>query len=342
MQTVSGIIRARLRSVRPFLTARVILAAPRQLAFRGACLCGALALTVIGAGCRKSSSVESSIVVFNAGALALPIRQALDSFAPGRGLSVSQEGAGSVETVRKIIDLGRIPDIVAVADTALFSHMMPGRITGPVAILGSSHLVLAYTGKSRFADMVNAKNWTDVTTRPGVEVGRSDPALDPAGYRALMAMQLAERFYGQPGLEKRLEAAASTKNMRPKSADLVALLQTGNLDYAWEYESVARRLGLRFVVLPPEVDLGDPALAATYATARVEIPASGAAGSGPNRAPLVMVGAPIVFGAGVPKDAPHPETARAFITYLMSAPGRSILDSYGLVRAQPSTAAETK
>ncbi len=301
-----------------------------------------IALIALCSGCAKTSPAKSEIVVFNAGALALPLRAALDSFAPRHGLTVSQENAGSVETVRKIVDLGRVPDVVAVADTALFSRLMPGRIAGQVVPLGSSRLVLAYTDKSRFAGEVNSKNWLDVTTRPGVEVGRSDPALDPAGYRALMAMQLAARFYAEPGLEKKLEAAASPKDMRPKSADLVALLQTGNLDYAWEYESVARRLGLRFVVLPPEVDLGEPALAATYATARVAIPASGSTARGQDRAPLVMVGAPIVFGAAIPRDAPHAVAARGFITYLMSPQGRSILDSYGLVRTPPGMAAHVK
>ena len=280
-------------------------------------------------------------MVFNAGALALPLRAALDSFALGHGYSVSQENAGSVETVRKISDLGRIPDVVAVADTALFARLIPGRIAGPIALLGTSRLVLAYTGRSRFASEVNSQNWADVTTRPGVQVGRSDPTLDPAGYRALMAMQLAERFYHRPGLESRLHAAASAANVRPKSADLVALLQTGNLDYAWEYESVARKMGLRFVDLPHEVDLGDPTLAATYATASVDI--SPSSGSGGRRGvPIVMNGAPIVFGAGVPKDAPHRAAAEQFITFLMSTEGRSILAASGLQSVGAGTVADTR
>lgn len=273
------------------------------------------------------------VVVFNAGALALPLRQALDSFAPNNGAPVEQENAGSVETVRKITELGRIPDVVALADTALFSRLLAGRLAGPVAVLGSTRLVLAYTSSSRFASEVSSQNWAEVTTRPGVQVGRSDPALDPAGYRALMAMQLAERHYAHPGLARRLEAAAPAGNMRPKSADLSALLQTGNLDYAWEYESVAHSLGLRFVTLPPEVDLGDPTLAATYAAVRVEIPvrqpALSGSESGQKRSPLVMVGAPIVFGAAVPKGAPHPETGRRFITYLMSPKGRGLFARFG-------------
>jgi molybdate/tungstate transport system substrate-binding protein len=303
------------------------------------------AVLALASACSDSSRpAGSAIVVFNAGALALPLRAALDSFAPGHHYAVSQENAGSVETIRKITDLGRVPDVVAVADTALFGRLIPGGLTGPIALLGTSRLVLAYTDRSRFASEVNSRNWTDVTTRPGVEVGRSDPSLDPAGYRALMAMQLAERYYARPGLAAKLEAAASSANVRPKSADLVALLQTGNLDYAWEYESVARTLGLRFVSLPSEVDLGDPTLAATYATASVDIsaPRSGGGKSGAPRAPLVMHGAPIVFGAGVPKDAPHATAGHEFVTFLMSPEGRSILAASGLQPVVTATAADTR
>jgi molybdate/tungstate transport system substrate-binding protein len=293
---------------------------------------------------RSARQDRPSIVVFNAGALALPLRAALDSFSAAHGYGVSQENAGSVETIRKISDLGRVPDVVAVADTALFARLIPGRLTGPIALLGSSRLVLAYTNRSRFADEVNPKNWTDITTRPGVQVGRSDPTLDPAGYRALMAMQLAERYYKRPGLAAKLQRAASAANVRPKSADLVALLQTGNLDYAWEYESVARKLGLRFVSLPREVDLGDPTLAATYAVASVDISAPSSEGGqgGARRAPLVMRGAPIVFGAGVPKDAAHAEVGHQFITFLMSDEGRSILAASGLQQVGTSGVAETR
>jgi len=304
----------------------------------------ALALALVAAACGgRARNAAPTIVVFNAGALALPLRQALDSFAPRSGLTVIQENAGSVETVRKITELHRIPDVVALADTALFSRLLPGRLAGPIAVLGGTRLVLAYTASSRFAAEVNAQNWTEVTTRAGVEVGRSDPALDPAGYRALMAMQLAEQYYRRPGLAQRLERAAPPGNMRPKSADLTALLQTGNLDYAWEYESVARRLGLQFVTLPNEVNLGDPALTATYAEARVEIPAPGSGGvNGQRRAPLVMYGGPIVFGAAVPRDAPHPEAGHRFITYLMASQGRAIFTSFGLQPIAPMSAADTR
>jgi molybdate/tungstate transport system substrate-binding protein len=47
-------------------------------------------------------------------------------------------------------------------------------------------MVLAYTERSAGAGEVNGANWWQVLLRPDVRVGRSDPALDPSGYRALM------------------------------------------------------------------------------------------------------------------------------------------------------------
>jgi molybdate/tungstate transport system substrate-binding protein len=316
----------------------------RLLLRRPAAALSTIGVLLLAGGCRHDGETTATrIIVFNAGALALPLRQGLDSFARRNSLTVSQESAGSVETIRKVTDLGRIPDVVAVADTALFGTLLPGRVAGPIAVLGGNRLVLAYTDRSRFAGEVNSRNWTDVVTRPGVEVGRSDPTLDPAGYRALMAMQLAERYYARPGLAARLRAAAPAANMRPKSADLTALLQTGNLDYAWEYESVAQSLGLRYVSLPAEVDLGEPALGATYATASVEIapatpPTAGTRG-GP---PLVMHGAPIVFGAAVLKDSPNPKAGHGFITYLMSPEGRSILAANGLSQSRQASPVDSR
>ena len=55
-----------------------------------------------------------------------------------------------------------------------------------------------------------------------------------------MALQLAEKFYQQPGLAARLERAMPPEYMRPKEADLTALVQAGELDYSWSYLSIAK------------------------------------------------------------------------------------------------------
>lgn len=276
-----------------------------------------LSSAAIACGSPRSSG---EITVFNAGALARPLRVALDSFARRNALTVQQESAGSLETARKITELGRTPDVVALADTAIFSRLLGGRLAAPATPLARSRMVLAFTPHSRFATEISVANWTGLLQRPGVEVGRSDPTLDPAGYRALLVWKLAERFYGQPGLARALAAASPPRDVRPKSADLVALLETGNLDYAWEYESAARMAGLSFLTLPPEIDLGEPAFGATYAQASVEIPAA----SSRESASLIR-GAPIVFGIAPLRNAPHGDVGTRFITFLMSPEGRRIM-----------------
>lgn len=288
----------------------------------------AAALLTLGCSGGSGAGAARTVTVFNAGAIARPLRVALDSFArtdtPGNILHVEQESAGSLETVRKITELGRTPDVVVLADTALFSQFLGAAIAGPVAPLGRTRMVLAYTPNSRFAKEISSANWYQILTRPGVETGRSDPTLDPGGYRALFVMQLAQRYYGVAGLAARLQAAAPSRNIRPKSADLVALLQTGNLDYAWEYEAVALSSGLHYVRLPAGIDLGEPADAEMYASARVVLPSRGSAPS------MVLTGAPIVFGAATLKAAPHGAVGQRFITYMTSTAGRAVLAKYHL------------
>jgi molybdate/tungstate transport system substrate-binding protein len=101
--------------------------------------------------------------------------------------------------------------------------------------------------------------------------GHSDPNLDPAGYRALMVLQLAEKYYKKPGLYDRAIANRPQANIRPKSVELVSLLQTGNMDYAWEYLSVAVQHGLKYLTLPDEINLGNYKFDPFYSQAVVKV-----------------------------------------------------------------------
>lgn len=249
-----------------------------------------------------------TLTVFDAGSLALPLKVALDSFAVRTHTVVQQENAGSLETARKLTELGRIPDVIALADYEVFPrYLMPNHVTWYTEF-ARNRLVITYTKGS-----ITAANWFDVLTKPGVEVGRSDPRLDPAGYRALLVWQLAERYYKKPGLADRLLAASPPRNMRPKSADLTALVQTGDLDYAWEYESVAQAAGLSYLVLPHEIDLSTPADSVFYGQASVRVDT------------VSIRGEPIVYGLSIPTHAPHAGPARRFVDFLLSAQGRAIL-----------------
>lgn len=262
---------------------------------------------------------DGPIVVFNAGSLARPLRAALDSFARREHVTVEQETAGSVETARKLTELRRIPDVIAVADYEVIpALLMPAHVSW-YAQFARNRMVIAYTDRSNGSAAIDGTNWWQVLTRPGMQVGRSEPSLDPNGYRTLLVWQLAERHYGRPGLRDRLAAAAPQANVRPKESDLVALLQAGELDYIWSYESIAQAAGLRYVRLPSTIDLSSPSDAATYATASVRI-----AGTQPNDS-VTLTGEPIVYAFAVPRSAPHPALGERFAAYLLSAEGKRVL-----------------
>ena len=107
--------------------------------------------------------------------------------------------------------------------------------------------------------------------RPDVEVGRTDPNLAPAGYRTLLMFQLAERYYKRPGLAAALLEHAPERNIRPNAAELAALLAAGELDYIYDYQSVAESNGFRYLTLPNAIDLGDASRAAEYAAVSVQV-----------------------------------------------------------------------
>jgi len=267
--------------------------------------------------------MSRTLVAFNAGSLARPLRVALDSFAAREKVQVLQESAGSLESARKLTELGKIPDIIALADEDVFPQLLvPAHATWYVRF-ARNRMVLAYTPKSRGAGSINADNWWQVLQGAGVETGRADPQLDPNGYRTLLVLQLAERHYAQPGLAERLRRAMPARNVRSKETDLVGLLQAGEFDYIWSYESMARQLGLPFVQLPSRIDLSATADAAFYATASVRVHGKGADS-------ITFRGRPIVYAVSVPLAAPHRELGERFVRFLLSADGRRILRSQGL------------
>jgi molybdate/tungstate transport system substrate-binding protein len=283
---------------------------------RAALMACALAAT---ACTKQAERARETLVIFNAGSLAVPLRAAADSFGEREHVTLQQENAGSLETARKLTDLHKIPDVIGLADYEVFPQLLVPQQTTWYALFARNRMVIAHSARSRFASEITPDNWYQVLQRPGVQVGRANPNLDPNGYRTLLVFQLAEQFYRQPGLERRLLATAPERNVRPKEADLVGLLQAGEMDYIWSYESIAQAAKLPYVHLPEQIDLGSPADSAFYARAVVRV-----TGKTP-RDTITFRGQPIVYALSIPKAAPHADLAARFVTWLLSPDGRRVL-----------------
>ena len=264
----------------------------------------------------------------------MPVKDLTEAFQAGHlGVTFETEASGSNAAARKISELGREADLMMSADYTVIDELLIPDFAGWNVQFARNTMVVAYTDQSKYAGEIDADNWYEVLTRDGVIYGHSEPDADPCGYRTLLVWQLAEAHYGVEDLNARLEEHCPPENVRPKSVELIALLESGDMDYAWEYRSVAVQHGLKFVELPDEINLSMVEQAGFYGQATVDI-----AGKEPGTT-MTMVGKPIVYGVTIPKNAPNPDLALEFVKFLLGPEGQAIMAEQGQPPIVPHSAA---
>jgi molybdate/tungstate transport system substrate-binding protein len=275
--------------------------------------------------------LSGTLTVFHAGSLSVPFKQiAADFHRRHPRIEIRLEAAGSRDSARKISDLGRAGDVMASADYQVIDQLLIPQHADWNLKFATNEMAIVYHAKSRHAKDIDARNWYEILMKPDVVFGRANPNADPCGYRSLMTMQLAERHYGKPGLAQ-VMAQKDRNYIRPKEVDLLALLESNSLDYIFLYRSVAEQHGLSYVRLPDAINLRNPAMAAEYRTAKVPL-----SGKKPGEI-IQQFGAPMVYGVTIPKRAPNPRAALAFVRYLVEkSEGMKVIENAGQPSAIPS------
>lgn len=275
-----------------------------------------LCTTVVFFSTSALAGPSGKLTMFHAGSLSVPLAAMEKAFeAKYPDVDLQREASGSQKCARKITDVGKPCDIMASADYKVIDKLLIPDYADWNIRFATNQLVLCYTDKSAYADTVNADNWYKILQKKGVIWGHSDPNIDPCGYRSLMVMQLAGKALNEPGLYKKLIANRPIENIRPKSVELISLLQTGNMDYAWEYLSVAVQHGLKYIVLPDEINLGNYKYDPVYKQAFVKV-----TGKKPGTH-MIIRGKSCTYGVTLLKDAPNREAAMAFLEYMLAPEG---------------------
>lgn len=298
---------------------------PKKNFCRHIVVLAALTLLLCSCGSRNNSN---RLVIFHAGSLSMPLKIAAEDFKKENpNVSIELEAAGSIDCARKITELGRICDILASADyTVIDKFLIPKYATDNIPFAGNE-MSIVFTGKSRYADNIDSDNWYEILLRPDVFYGRADPNADPCGYRALLCLKLAQKYYPSTSFSIDDFLKKDTKFVRPKEVDLLALLDTHSLDYIFIYKSIAIQHGLQYLELPREISLKDASLAELYASVSVDV-----RGSKPGET-VTMIGTPMTYSFTIPKCATNPKLARKFADYLLSEDGgQEILRQMGQSR----------
>jgi molybdate/tungstate transport system substrate-binding protein len=193
-----------------------------------------------------------------------------DGLADAVDVPLAVEAHGSAAAARFVAEGQKDPDVVSLADVSLLEDLL--EVPWYVEFATNS-LVVAYDPDSAGGERVAAagqERWHEAVRAEEVSLGRTDPDLDPLGYRTLFALELASDHYGT---DVDLRTAVPERRQVYPETQLLAALETGSVDAAVVYRSMAVDHGYPFVDLPPEVDLGDPAFADEYATASYQLPA---------------------------------------------------------------------
>lgn len=266
--------------------------------------------------------LSGKVIVFNAGSLSYIFRILKTKFEEEHpDAEILLEGAGSLTCARKIIDLKKDCDIFASADYKIIDDMIIPEFAEINKVFASNEIVIAYNKKSRYSAEINNKNWFEILLKSDVIFARPNPDNDPCGYRTVMTWQLAEEYYSKNNIEDNL-LNKDIDFIRPKAIDLIPLLEIGSVDYVFEYKSIAKQHGFKYIELPEEINLSSTRFAETYKKAKVEVK-----GKTPGET-ITFYGEPIIYGVTLLKQGKKNKVAKAFLEYILSEEGsRIILES---------------
>ena len=293
-------------------------------------LCAVAGMVSLG-GCRGTPEETGTLIIFHASSLALPFRAVSALFEEQHpGVTVQAEAAESGEAARKITEQHRPCDIFGSADDQVTETLLMPQYADFNLRFAGNEMALAYTDKSRAAGEITPENWPRVLARESVRLARADPDRDSCGYRTLLTLQLAEKQYKRPGLAQQLAAKANGRYLRPRETEALDLLEGAEVDYIFIYRSVCVQHELRYVRLPPEINLGQPERADRYKTATVRV-------AGPTPGEYVTVtGTPLVSSVTILKHAPNRAAAEAWVALLLSRDGQQIVRENGQTVIAPA------
>ncbi len=284
-------------------------------------------ITGLSAQNSTQSKPGGTVRVLYAGSLGAVLEKSVGpEFERASGFTYQGEGQGSLGAAKMIFDGLRSPDVFISADAAVNDKvlMTPAKkLTDWYVTFASSAMVLGYNPNSKFKSLFEQVQagkvpWYEALKTPGLKLGRTDPNLDPKGYRTIFLFHLAEGYYHRNDLTSLLGDPANPAQIFPEP-ELLIRMESGQLDagFFYRHEVVAHKMP--FIELPNQINQSDPALASLYREQKFTT----------NKG-VTITASPIVFTVTIPHTVKNASGAEAFIRFLIAGKGRGLIEQYGL------------
>lgn len=298
-------------------------------------LLAACGSTTSSGSATATPTVKNKISVLYAGSLVNLMEKKIGpAFTQATGYPYEGEGKGSTALATEIKGHLRTPDIFISAAASVDQSLMGsanGNYVSWYAPFMRTSLVIGYNPQSKFAADLQAaangtKSWYQVLEEPGFRLGRTDPALDPKGVRTIILMELAQQYYNLPNLSQKILGSPENASQIFPEEELVARMGSGQLDAGFFYLNEVKEQNLPYITLPAQINLGDPSYNSTYAKASYTDPKSG----------QKTKGSATVYTITIPNTSKNKDGAIAFVNFLFSAEGKSMLTQDGLTLVTPT------
>lgn len=255
----------------------------------------ALVLGFVLGGMPARAQAPGVVTVLYAGSLVTPMEKPIKAALRDRGIDFQGEPGGSKALANLIIAGVRSPDVFIAVDPQLVTKL-GDRVASATTFAGTS-LGVAWAPSSRYVAVFDrvAKGdmpLDDALETPDLRIGRTDPQLDPKGAYTIEGMTL---WLGRDGERRILGDDENPSQIFPEQ-DLLARVDTGQADVGFFYRTEAIARGYKFIPLPGSAALTDR----------------------------------ITYTLAIMKAAPHPLQAKEFADFILTGPGRAILERAGL------------
>ena len=271
------------------------------------------------AGCLTplTASGMNSVSLLAAGSLARTVEDHVGpAFERQTGMAVYGEYYGSNALMRLVEDGTEYPDVVVSADATLLRDRLYGEFTDWDVEFAANSLGVGYQEGTAFGRALDGgEPWYEAAldAEPGA-VAIADPDLDPLGYRAVQAFELAAAEHGLGGFR---DAMLDRVYEEPEEPQLLAGVETGSRAAALAYRNMALDRGMPFLEFPAAYNFSRVGLADHYATVTYTTDRG-----------YTARGRPILYSATVLDGADNPDAGRRLVQFLLDNP--AILVEAGL------------
>ncbi len=290
-----------------------------------------------------SSSGHSALILYSADAYSEEASALESAFTANTGILMAPpKTGGSLLLAQQIAQGNPVSVFLSVSKNAVAASILGSTASGWAISFASDEMSVAYSNTTlqnsaartiinsyqTASNTNNTQAWYNLfsnLTSGAVKVGISDPNSDPAGYRAWIVLEAAGYTYANGNAAYFVDRLLRNQgNITSSSAaDLIAPLESGNIQFLFIYKSAAIAQKLNLIQLGNSINLGDPAHSTYYSQFTYSITSG------------VQKGSLIGLFLTVPSTSTAPLDSISFVVFV-TRNSSSLLGQYGLRSLTPA------